>query len=235
MYLENYSISPSVIFWDRYAKWYDLWIKHNSFHNQVLDLIYKIVEPKYKVLDIGAGNGVLALPLCSLGCDVTVIEPSNKMRELLFQEAIKKEIQIYNIDPRMWEDIPVLTYRDFDLVIACNCLHLMDMSFEMAFNKIFLTHPKYILVVSELKYMKEKIRNVPKNYELKLLRVFYADTSFAYHSLKEAYEHYEFKMTRPLNDVERYIVYKKLIYKDEHFWSKSEDLIGIYLWHRKSY
>ncbi|MCX7770784.1 MAG: class I SAM-dependent methyltransferase [Proteobacteria bacterium] len=233
MYLENYAISPAVTFWERYAKWYDLWIKHNTFHNHVLEFLYKIVEPDFKVIDIGAGNGVLALPLISLGCDVTIIEPSDKMRDLLFQEAQKRQVHTLNVDPRRWEDIPILTYQNYDLVIACNSLHLMDMPFEMALNKVFSLGAKCILLVSELKDVKGKIKLSYEKYSLNLLRVFYADTSYAYHSLNEAYEHYEFRIARSLSDFEKNQVKRNLVFYNDHFWSKSNDLFGMYVWYRK--
>lgn len=233
MLFENYAVSSSVSFWDRYAKWYELWVEHNSFHSNVLDLLYKIIEPGYKVLDIGAGNGVLALPLINVGCEVTLIEPSYKMRELLFKNAIKKETEILNVDPRRWEDIPTLFYHNYDLVIASNSLHLMDMPFEMALEKVFSLGAKVVLLVNELKDIKGKIKYDLEKYKLSLIRVFCADTSFAYHSLKEAYAHAEFYLKRPLNEMEKFSIYKKLVYKDGHFYHKTEETFAIYVWYRK--
>lgn len=233
MYQEYFAISPSVLFWDRYSKWYDLWIKHNSFHQQVMEILFRIVEPNFKILDIGAGNGVLAIPLISVGCDVTVIEPSDNMRALLYKEAQTKGIQLLSVDSRRFEDIPVLTYQNYDLVIACNCVHLMDMSTEMVLDRIFSLDAKVVCIVSELNVIKNKVKvNLP-NYEMKLLRVFYADTSFAYHSLKEAFEHFEFVKMRTLSSSERNQIYKELVFEKGHFWHRSKELFGIYIWYRK--
>jgi len=49
-----------------------------------------MVEPGWKVLDIGAGNGVLSLPLCAIGCEVTALEPSWGMRSLFLRRGDEK-------------------------------------------------------------------------------------------------------------------------------------------------
>ena len=70
------SRTASVKFWDGYAPWLKLWIEHNRYHDRIIELLTSMVEPGWKVLDIGAGNGVLSLPLSAIGCAVTAIEPS---------------------------------------------------------------------------------------------------------------------------------------------------------------
>ena len=47
-----------------------------------------MVSPVWRVLDIGAGSGILSLPLCAIGCDGTAMEPSIGMRSLLYEEAL---------------------------------------------------------------------------------------------------------------------------------------------------
>ncbi|MCX7991714.1 MAG: class I SAM-dependent methyltransferase [Proteobacteria bacterium] len=232
MYFKCEYLSNSVSFWNSYAKWYKLWIEHNHFHKQILELLFKIIEPNFRVLDIGGGNGVLSLPLSSVGCDVTIIEPSLNMRNLLFQEIFKREIDFINFDTRRWEDIPTFEYRGYDIVIACNSLHLMDIPFELALTKVFSLEARYVFIVSELKNQNNRIK-IQKDYELKLFRVFTADTSFAYHSLKEAYEHMEFYEKRPISCFEKLKIYKNLIYENGHYWHKSSDVFGIYIFHRK--
>ena len=54
------SRTASVTFWDGYAPWYKLWMEHNRYHNRIIEALTTMVEPGWKVLDIGAGNGVLS-------------------------------------------------------------------------------------------------------------------------------------------------------------------------------
>ncbi len=77
----------TVAFWDGYAQWYKLWMEHNHYHDEIINILLTQTEPEWKVLDIGAGNGVLSLPLCAFGCDVIALEPSKGMRNLLQDHA----------------------------------------------------------------------------------------------------------------------------------------------------
>ena len=51
-----------------------------------------MVSHGWRVLDIGAGSGILSLPLCAIGCDGTAMEPSIGMRSLLYKEALNRGI-----------------------------------------------------------------------------------------------------------------------------------------------
>ena len=66
----------TVEFWDGYSILYKLWMEHTRYHDRILDVLLSKAEPLWTVLDIGSGNGVLSMPLCAIGCDVTQLEPS---------------------------------------------------------------------------------------------------------------------------------------------------------------
>ncbi|MDX9715392.1 MAG: hypothetical protein RBT37_08180 [Dissulfurispiraceae bacterium] len=72
--------AASIAFWDGYAPWYKQWIDHSKYHNRIIEALTAIVKPCWKVLDIGAGSGVLSFPLCAIECEVTALEPSVGMR-----------------------------------------------------------------------------------------------------------------------------------------------------------
>jgi len=82
--------TATVGFWDGYARWYKLWMEHNHYHDRIIGMLTEHVAPGWRVLDIGSGNGVLSLPLCAIGCEVTALEPSVGMRNLLFAEAFSR-------------------------------------------------------------------------------------------------------------------------------------------------
>ena len=117
----------TVAFWDGYARWYKLWLEHNNYHAPIIEFLKHTVEPGWKVLDIGAGSGVLSLPLAEMGCEVTAIEPSISMRRLLFEEMFRRGTDAIDVEERRWEDMPMAELPGYDLILACNTLHLTTM------------------------------------------------------------------------------------------------------------
>jgi Predicted S-adenosylmethionine-dependent methyltransferase involved in bacterial cell division len=81
-----------------------------------------------RVLDIGAGPGIYAVPLAIQGCRVTVVEPSPVMRKALEENMRESKVAGITIIPKRWEDV---TAREldgpFDVVIASYSLTMMDM------------------------------------------------------------------------------------------------------------
>lgn len=103
--------------------------------------------PKWRVLDIGAGNGVLSIPLIELGCEVTALEPSIEMRRLFYEKVSKKGINSFTLDERIWERVPWNEYVNYDLMIACNTIHLTQMGLSKALFKVFKMRPKNIFLL----------------------------------------------------------------------------------------
>ncbi len=66
-------------FWDRFAPWYEKWLTRCGYHKVILHELRSIIEKEWSVLDIGAGTGVLSIPMASFGCNVKALEPSNGM------------------------------------------------------------------------------------------------------------------------------------------------------------
>lgn len=144
--------SATVQYWDGNAKWYKLWVEHNNYHNEFIRTLMSFVEPGWRVLDIGAGNGILSLPLISVGSKVTALEPSFAMRELLKQEATARGIESLQIETRRWEDIPLSELMNYDLIVASNSLHLIETGFLTALKKIFLAKPRHAFIISEKQF-----------------------------------------------------------------------------------
>jgi len=81
-----------------------------------------------RVLDIGAGPGILALPLAPLVRDVTAVEPGAGMVEVLKKHAEQKAIRNIACVQKTWEEVDPA--RDlappYDIVIASLSLTMHD-------------------------------------------------------------------------------------------------------------
>lgn len=222
----------TVQFWDIYAKWYKCWMEHNNYHNRIIDVLTTMAEPGWRALDIGAGNGVLSLPLCAIECDVTALEPSSGIRSLFYEEAMKRGIDWINVDERRWEDVPSFELNDYDLIMACNSLHLTEMGFKQALEKIFHAKPKNVFVITELGPPEIKVKWQYRDYTMAFTKCYETESSFAYHHMDEAFEHYSLKKGKPLSCDERTSLKAQLTYEDDHFWMKDTAYIGMYWWER---
>lgn len=221
--------AATVEFWDGYARWYKLWMEHNHYHDRIIDILMTVVEPGWKVLDIGAGNGVLSMPLCAIGCEVTVLEPSTGMRKLLYEEAFKRSIDWIHIDERTWEAVSSDDFRDYDLIMACNSLHLTRYGFDTAVKRIFQFNPRHVFVVSEL-YPGIEVKETYGNHAMNFTRYYETESSFAYHGIDEAVEHWTFKKGREPYAWELAEIQSQLIYRDDHLLISDIATVGMFWW-----
>lgn len=225
-----YKWVASVEFWDCYAKWYKLWIEHTDYHGKIIEVLMAMTGPGWRVLDIGAGNGILSFPLHSQGCHVTALEPSMGMRNLLHQEAFKKRVDRLNVDDRRWEAVPRDEFLDADLILACNSLHLTEIGFEMALAKIFRTRPRNVLLITELGPPEIRVRWPCRDYTVVLTKSFDVDNSYAYHHLNEMVEHWTFIKGSPPQPDEISDLKNKIILKNGHLWIKHTSRVVMYWW-----
>jgi len=81
-----------------------------------------------RVLDIGAGPGILAIPLAPLVQDITAVEPGAGMVEVLKRHADRDGIRNITCVQKTWEDVDV--GRDiaapYDIVVASLSLTMND-------------------------------------------------------------------------------------------------------------
>jgi SAM-dependent methyltransferase len=183
----------TISYWDEYAPWYRLWLEHTDYHRGIKDLLAGIVLPGWKVLDIGGGSGVLAIPLARFGCRVTVLEPSEVMRNYLRDETVRTGVPVAGVIARPWEDVPVDVAEGFDLAVACNSLHLTRLGTAGSLGRILDARPARILVASELDIPFEPNGNGGAAYRVAGSGSFLAENSFRYHSREEALRHLALK------------------------------------------
>jgi SAM-dependent methyltransferase len=100
--------------------------KHQSrIDNTLKDLP---LEPHMRVIDIGSGPGILAVPMAKKVRSVTTVEPSPGMNHVMQELIREKDIQNIRCIEKPWEDVeitPELNQR-YDLVIASMSLGMTD-------------------------------------------------------------------------------------------------------------
>jgi SAM-dependent methyltransferase len=222
----------TVKFWDGYARWYKLWMEHTRYHERIIEALVAMTGKGWRVLDIGAGNGVLSIPLYVRGCEVTALEPSVGMRNLLYEEAFQKRIDGLNVDERIWEEVPCYEFLDYDLILACNTLHLTQMSFEEALAKVFRAGPAHVLLVSEAGPPAVRVKWHYENYTAAFMKSYEVESSYAYHHLNEMVEHWAFKKGRALQADEIQALKERIVLQGGHLWMKDTAQVMMCWWKR---
>ena len=223
---------PSVHFWDGYARWPKQWAEHTSYHVPVVRLLGEMVLPGWRVLDVGAGDGILSVPLSLMGCEVIALEPSVGMRSLLFGRAFAKDLDDIDVDERRWEEIPLFDLSGFDLIVACNSLHLPEIGFNASLDKAFDADPSCVLLVTE-HIPHAMVRFAYRTHVLRFARIYEVDSSFAYHHVAEAFEHHRFTKGRALVLQEEVDIARHLTLRDAHVWLDSKARVGVYWFERR--
>ncbi len=136
------------------------------------------------------------------------------------------------VDERRWEDVPVFECRDFDLVIACNSLHLAGMGFTTSLEKVFRADPVNVFIVTE--HVSETvIRFSYASHTMRFARSYEADDSFAYHHMDEVFEHHRFLKGKALASKEKDDLIRRVAVRDNHIWMEATAQVGMYWFHRR--
>lgn len=100
--------------------WENVWL-HQP---ERLELLLSRLKPAAgrRILDIGSGPGVLAIPLAEAGASVTAVEPSAAMLDVLREKAAQRKTPEINCVNLRWEQIrperDLNSHQPFDLVVA---------------------------------------------------------------------------------------------------------------------
>ena len=123
--LERHS-PDRVKFWNRRA------VNYNSASHNAAERLAQItdrldINKKTTVLDVGAGTGVLAIPLAKIVGGVTAVDPSPGMLAELKAAAAREQLDNITCLERKWEDVAVgADIAPHDLVIASFSLIMPD-------------------------------------------------------------------------------------------------------------
>lgn len=215
-----------VAYWDEYAPWYKLWLEHTDYHRGVKGVLEGLVRPGWRVLDIGGGSGVLAIPLMRAGCRVTIVEPSEVMRAYLRTEMAGADVEEDRIIESPWEDVPAADVAGFDLAVASNSLHLTAIGAARGLRRILDARPAHVVVVSEIEIPFVAGGAGAGPYVVAGAGTYPAENSFRYHSVEQALRHLELKDRHGQAHPSREDFLKSLVFENGHFVHRRWTTVG---------
>lgn len=186
------NLRPSPGFWDRIAPWYEKWASRGTYHSAILKELIQMVEQGWQVMDIGAGTGVLSLPIAAMGCSITAIEPSEGMRSLFRTKLGAAGTHNVTIVGKRWEDFQTDKESSQDLIIACNSLHLTEGGMSEGMTKVFSSRARYACLITEINqniFIDFKdIDALQSTYTFLYIRNYAADSTFYFEDIHEVRE-----------------------------------------------
>ncbi len=220
----------SVDYWERNTRWYQLWAEHGNYHEPILHQLMKHTQPHWRVLDIGAGNGVLSFPLAALGCHVTALEPCSAMRRLFFQEAWRCGIGHVAVDDRPWGDFSAGDCCRYDLILASNSLHVCGEGMIEAFRLMLAMRPQNIFVVTECGSELLSALANQGGYALQRTSHYTIQSPHVYHSVEEAYEHWRFRFGAGGNCLDKHAFASPLRLSEGHWYLDETANVSLLWW-----
>jgi hypothetical protein len=176
-------------FWDTYAPWYERWLLHSFYHHAIIGELSRYVESGWRVMDVGAGTGVLSMPMAALGCTVEAVEPSAGMRGIFEKKLISTGVEGVSIRPERWEDCHMADTEPHDLIVACNSLHLTEGGIQNGMEKVFASAAENVCLVTEINQdifidFKE-IHEMQGGYDFMFIKQVTVDSGFEFGNMEE--------------------------------------------------
>ncbi len=181
-----------ITFWDRFAPSYEKWLTRGNYHKVILRELRCIIEKEWSVLDIGAGTGVLSIPMAPFGCNVTALEPSSGMIDIFRHKLDVLSTSNIEIQKSKWEESSHQDPQVYDLILACNSLHLVYGGFITAMTKIFEFRPLNVCLITEINndYFIDfkEIDSLQNEYNFLFIKTYSVDSSFCFKDMNEVNE-----------------------------------------------
>lgn len=109
---------PPDDYWEPYAQQFKADPRRSS-DDPLLDRLLRDIAPHYRVIDVGAGAGRLALPLALHCRHITAVEPSPSMALTLLEQVAEHRIPNVTVVQDLWEEAEV------DVGDIALCVHVI--------------------------------------------------------------------------------------------------------------
>lgn len=112
--------------WNQHVQHAEIIARTPGF-GQMRDMILEqaAAQPSDRVLDVGAGTGLLTLPLCAQADDVWAIDIASSMCDYLRTKADSASLDNLTVATASADSLPIVD-ESFDLVVSNYCLHHLD-------------------------------------------------------------------------------------------------------------
>ncbi|MCW4011022.1 MAG: class I SAM-dependent methyltransferase [Candidatus Bathyarchaeota archaeon] len=117
------------------------------------------LKPADTVLDVGAGTGRITIPVAKRVKQVTALEPSKNMLDLLKENAEKENVTNITYLNRPLEALSVDSVGVHDVVIASFSLFMVDIEKELA-KMDTLAKKRVYLFLSASQWMDQELQNI---------------------------------------------------------------------------
>ena len=118
--------------WDEVAEARNYWQRiseRDQNYSRAADILAE-VQSHWRVLDIGAGPGTMALPLAGKVAHVTAVEPAHGMATVLRENMASAGLQNIAVVQKKWDDVDVvrdLPHGGYDLVVISFAFGMTDL------------------------------------------------------------------------------------------------------------
>lgn len=134
--------------WQRAAEWYQDWVRHNDYVDQVLPRLLTVLGPTARVLEIGPGSGAFTLPLARAVQEVVAVESSAEMCAVLRRSLAQAGIDNVRLLPQQIEEMVETLAGPFDLAFASYSLYNVEAIDVVIRNLVHLAQHVVVLMGS---------------------------------------------------------------------------------------
>ncbi len=133
-----------------YAEFYDLQQSESGYPGKLLPPVIEALNGYTSVIDIGAGTGFFTIPLLNAGHEVTAVEPSSGMSDIIIKKCPTEKRILLNIINKKWEN---WTGAKHDAAICIHSLYPMH-DVKKSIELMLTSADRKIIIVREPLEMK---------------------------------------------------------------------------------